>query len=85
MQSRTTLKRHAALVDGMAQAQGIDLEEQIMRGNLTISELEDAVLRCTGCTSPDICAHRLATRDGPTPDTPDFCRNADLFRTLARR
>ena len=80
MQSRATLKRHAALVDDMAHARGIDLEEQIMRGKLTVSELEDAVLRCTACTSPETCAHWLGNREDT--ETPAFCRNSGLFRTL---
>ena len=82
MQSRSTLKRHAALVDRMSTAQGLDLEEQVMRGKLSIGELEDAVLRCTGCTNPDACEHWLATQTGPVDGTPEFCRNAHLFRDL---
>ncbi|WP_305967944.1 MULTISPECIES: DUF6455 family protein [unclassified Mameliella] len=82
MQSRATLKRHAALVDDMAQARGIDLEERIMRGKLTVSELEDAVLRCTSCASPETCAHWLAKREQDGTEAPGFCRNSDLFQTL---
>ncbi|MBW4981049.1 hypothetical protein KZZ07_00715 [Mameliella sp. CS4] len=82
MQSRETLRRHAALVDDMAQARGIDLEEQIMRGKLTVSELEDAVLRCTACTSPETCAHWLGNREDTAAETPAFCRNSGLFSSL---
>ncbi|WP_323767384.1 DUF6455 family protein [Antarctobacter sp.] len=82
MQSQTTLKRHAALVDNMAQARGVDLEEQMLRGKLTISELEDAVLRCTACTSADTCEHWLKTQTDPAPDVPEYCRNAALFRAM---
>ena len=82
MQSRTTLKRHAALVDDMARARGQDLEEEIMRGKMTMSELEDAVLRCTSCTSPDTCRDWLSKQAGPVPEAPDYCRNAALFRAL---
>ncbi|WP_417205537.1 DUF6455 family protein [Antarctobacter sp.] len=82
MQSQTTLKRHAALVDEMAQARGVDLEEQMLRGRLTFSELEDAVLRCTACTSADACEHWLETRTEPALDGPAYCRNAALFRAM---
>jgi hypothetical protein len=85
MLGRTTLKRHAALVDRMAEARGVDLEEQILRGNLRISELEDAVLRCTGCDNPDGCERWLAQveQDGTTvAQTPPQCRNADVFSAL---
>ena len=84
MQSQATLKRHAALVDHMAQARGIDLEEEILRGKMTFTDLEDAVLRCTGCTRPDACEHWLAAQTGPVTESPAFCRNDDLFGTLGK-
>ena len=64
MQSTKTLKRHAALVDKMATAQGIDLEETMLRGRLSMGELDDAVLRCTGCTQPETCEGWLAAGGG---------------------
>ena len=84
MQNRETLKRHAALVDRMAEARGLDLEEEILRGRMTLSDLDDAVLRCTGCAEPGNCEHWLAGRDrtAPAEDTPDYCRNRDLFAGL---
>lgn len=82
MQTRTTLKRHAELVDKMAEARGLDLEEQMLRGKLSFGELEDAVLRCTGCTDPETCQSWLAQQEGTVSDTPAFCRNAQMFRTL---
>ncbi|SPF81166.1 DUF6455 family protein [Pseudoprimorskyibacter insulae] len=85
MTSTKTLRRHAALVDSMANTLGIDLQEQALRGNLPISEIEDAVLRCTGCTQPDACEHWLATRSGVEPETPSYCRNSDLFEDLRLR
>lgn len=84
MPSPTDLKRHAALVDRMADAQGIDLEEQMLRGRLTMTELEDAVLRCTGCTQPCACESWLAHLPAQAPQAPDYCRNTDLFDTLKR-
>ncbi|SNT18925.1 DUF6455 family protein [Antarctobacter heliothermus] len=82
MQSQTTLRRHAALVDNMAQARGIDLEEQMLRGKLSMTDLENAVLHCTGCTAVDKCEHWLDAQDATTSDTPEYCRNAALFRAL---
>lgn len=85
MQSQTTLKHHATLVDDMAAARGLDLEEEILRGKLTVSELEDAVLRCTGCATPGDCAHWLAARaDNALGEPPFQCRNNDLFAELKR-
>lgn len=87
MQSESTLKRHAHLVDRMATATGVDLEEEMLRGNLSIPDLDDAVLRCTGCTCPNACTTWLAQHSGPfaegQPATPPaYCRNADLFADL---
>ena len=82
MQSRETLKRHAGLVDSMANAQGLDLEEQMLRGNLSVGALEDAVLRCTGCAQPDACKAWLAGQTDAVAAPPDYCRNAELFAEL---
>lgn len=82
MQSQTTLKRHAALVDNMAQACGVDLEEQMLRGKLSMSDLEDAVLGCTACNSVEKCEHWLEAQTATATDTPAYCRNATLFRAL---
>lgn len=84
MQSEATLKRHAALIDQMAQARGLDLEEQMLRGKLTVAELEDAVLRCTGCAQPDACEFWLSVQQDTVSEAPAFCRNAEVFRTLER-
>jgi hypothetical protein len=85
MQSDSTLKRHAGLVDEMAKVRGVDLEEAIFRGKLTISELEDSVLQCTGCSDPNGCEHWLAAQAGTrAEETPGYCRNAFLFRELEK-
>ena len=79
------LKRHAALVDRMAAARGIDLEEAAMRAELTPSDLSDMVLRCAGCSNVDGCEKWLADQVGAVSDTPVYCRNADQFAELASR
>lgn len=85
MQSESTLKRHAGLVDEMAKARGVDLEEAIFRGKLTVFELEDSVLRCTGCSDPTGCEGWLAEQAGAkAEETPGYCRNAFLFRELTQ-
>ncbi len=84
MLSQTTLKRHAALVDRMAEVRGLDLEELMLRGKLSFSELEDSVLRCTNCANPDGCAHWLASQTAPVAETPLYCRNADQFHALEK-
>ena len=84
MHAKSVLKRHAGLVDNMANAVGVDLQEQMLRGNLTISELDDAVLRCTGCSKPDACEHWLAGQSQTADVPPGYCRNADVFAALKK-
>lgn len=74
--------RHADLVDRMAAAQGVDLEQRIMEGRLELDTLGDAVLSCTACTNPDGCEDWLAAQDGVAPEPPRFCRNIALFGLL---
>ncbi|TDE36690.1 DUF6455 family protein [Antarcticimicrobium sediminis] len=79
MQDRDTLKRHAALVDQMVSALGADLEEAALAGRVTIDEISDAVLRCTGCNNPAHCASLVAAR---VEVAPAYCRNRDLMARL---
>ena len=82
MTSQITLRRHAALVDRMANALGLDLEEIMMAGQLQIDTLGDAVLNCTGCSNAEGCEHWLQMQTATAPATPGMCRNADLFSLL---
>ncbi len=82
MRAKDDLKRHAALVDRMASALGIDLEEEMLRGSLNFSELDDAVLSCTGCTQPCACERFLDGLTETVETTPDYCRNTQLFDQL---
>ncbi|WP_425039988.1 DUF6455 family protein [Primorskyibacter sp. S187A] len=82
MATTNQFKKHAALVDHMAQSMGVDLEEKVLRGDLDPAELVDAVLSCTNCTNPEACAQHLAERRGLQATTPGYCRNTKLFETL---
>jgi hypothetical protein len=82
MQSDNILKHHAALVDRMAGTLGLDLEEIALRGALSVEEIGDAVLACTGCTRPGDCAHWLDAHDEGASHPPGYCRNAELFARL---
>lgn len=82
MLSQATLKRHAGLVDRMATRVGIDLEDAALRGEISISEIDDAVLRCTGCTQADTCAHLLDSPAAQDAAAPDYCRNGEVFAAL---
>lgn len=82
MQNENVLKRHAALLDWMASARGIDLEEAAMRGRIGLDDVSEAVLRCTSCSNPDHCAQWLDALESVADATPGYCRNADLFLKL---
>lgn len=75
------IRRHARLFSEMAEAQGIDLEEAVLRARIEPDEIADGVLRCTGCTSPDTCEAALAARE-VVDGTPEYCRNAELLEAL---
>ena len=77
--------RHAALVDKMADTVGVDLSEAVQRGNLAPEALLSTVYNCYGCAQGDACARWLAENSNGAPETPDYCRNGDLFATLVRR
>ena len=78
----STLKRHADLMDRMATTLGLDLEEKALRGELPFDEIPDAVLRCTGCTGAGECEAWLKAHEAGSDETPAYCRNSALFKTL---
>lgn len=84
MSNQSTFGRHADLMDRMATTVGVDLEEAVLRGLATPSELTDAVLSCTGCTNADHCEGWLGT--GESADTtPDYCRNRAFLEDLKEK
>ena len=66
----------------MANTLGLDLEELAMAGRLRFDTISDAVLACTGCQNASGCEHWLAMQTGTVRETPDMCRNRDLFTML---
>jgi hypothetical protein len=75
MTDTTTIRRHATLVDRMAQKLGLDLEQKVLEGQLDPDSLCDAVLDCTGCSDPDGCTVWLDTPASQTDAAPSMCRN----------
>ncbi|MEM9580347.1 MAG: DUF6455 family protein [Pseudomonadota bacterium] len=82
MISTKTLHKHAGLVDRMASANGIDLEESALRGDVTPGEISDAVVSCTNCTNPEDCGKWLDTQAQDANTPPGYCRNTALFDRL---
>lgn len=83
MQSTYTLKRHAALVDRMANTLGVDLEQKIIEGQMQFDALGDMILACTGCANPHACEYWLDENRHETAEAaPEYCRNGGLFALL---
>lgn len=86
-----TIHRHAALMNRMAEVNGVDLTEAMKRGALQAEEWRDAVVLCTGCRDPEACLHRLAAYAGaevtgtpaPAEGAPEFCANRAMIARLA--
>ncbi|WP_425091245.1 DUF6455 family protein [Tropicimonas sp. S265A] len=84
MQNAETLRKHASLVDRMADHVGVDLEESVMRGALAPDVIPDLVLRCTKCSNPEACA-RLLRATQSLAEAPEYCVNRDTLAKLATR
>lgn len=81
MTTNPTLKRHAALLDDMATAVGVDLEQAALSAQLRLDQVADAVLACTGCSAPEHCAGWVA-QPAPVTAPPGYCRNRALLMAL---
>ena len=82
MQNRERLRHHAGLLDRMAEARGVDLEEAVLEGRLRFDDIADAVLRCADCPNPGHCQRWLELQAGeghPAADTPEYCRNREML------
>lgn len=92
MYGRKLLNHHAALVNRMAQAVGVNLTELIIRGRFSGEEWREAVVRCTSCSDPDAClvwlaehAERPSTMPtGPEEVVPPYCANGSMMARLRR-
>jgi hypothetical protein len=81
MLSLSKLDRHERLVERMAEAQGVDIGEAMMRGELGANEFRGAVYRCTACTAADSCEHWLADHEDGA-GVPEYCRNKAMMERL---
>ncbi|MEM1003932.1 MAG: DUF6455 family protein [Pseudomonadota bacterium] len=81
MPRHENLRLHAGLVDDMAAMLDIDLQDAAIRGQVSIDQIAEAVIRCTGCPDPDYCQSVLQ-RAAPHEGAPEYCRNQDLLKKL---
>jgi hypothetical protein len=80
MISTDRIRRHAALLDGMAGSAGLDLQDLAISGRMSMDNLASAVLRCAACAHPDRCVDWLRAE---TRALPDFCLNKPDLQELA--
>jgi hypothetical protein len=76
--------KHASLVNRMAETLGVDLADEMLRGNLPPQDLRGAVLNCMGCREAGACETWLAANAAGSEVTPSFCRNRERLEALAR-
>ncbi|EEX09989.1 conserved hypothetical protein [Ruegeria lacuscaerulensis ITI-1157] len=81
MPSREVLRRHADLLDRMATKLGVDLQSVAIAGDVSVDEISEAVLRCSGCPDPEHCAFRLRLQE-TSAEPPEYCRNRELLQGL---
>ena len=79
------LEKHERLVSQMAETLGLDLVEEVQRGNLAPSELRNRVFRCVGCDCTQACASWMADHVQGAEAAPEYCRNHQMFADLAAR
>lgn len=82
-----TLHRHAAMMNRMAEVQGLDLMAEMAAGTLSGEDWRGAVVCCTGCSDPAGCLAWLGAHeppeDGAAPEAPPvFCVNRELLARL---
>lgn len=82
MPDQNTLKRHAALLDNMANTLGIDLEEAAICGAFPMDEIPEAVLQCTQCANPEKCTRWMEQHPDGAELTPNYCRNREVLQAL---
>lgn len=83
MSVETRIDRHADLVVRMADALGVDLAEEVMRGTVSPEEVRAAFLTCVSCSNPDGCETWLQAQTGIAEAAPDYCRNKARLEGLA--
>ncbi|MFT3690126.1 DUF6455 family protein [Paenirhodobacter sp.] len=84
MLGHRTLHRHAAMMNRMAEVQGLDLMAEMAAGALSGEDWRAAVVRCTGCGDAEECLAWLGVHQPPENGAaaqvpPAFCVNRELL------
>lgn len=76
--------RHLWLLQAVARAAGVDLQQEIREGRLGGLEYARLVTTCRGAGCSKTCALWLSARRDDAPAVPDFCPSAKTLRRLMR-
>ena len=76
--------KHADRVNRMADTLGVELAEEMLRGNLPPQDLRATVLNCMGCREASACETWLSEHPEGADATPGYCRNKERLEALAR-
>ncbi|MFY0309779.1 DUF6455 family protein [Leisingera sp. D0M16] len=74
--------RHLWLLRAVAEAAGVDLDQEMRSGRLNGLDYARMVTACRGAGCSKTCALWISSRRGDGPAVPDFCPSADLFKRL---
>lgn len=81
MQNDTPNRRHMELFHQMAEALGVDLENEILSGRMKLGDLTTSIERCKQCAGPSACRAWLDhARPGLETSTPSYCRNSEMLQ-----
>jgi pyrroloquinoline quinone (PQQ) biosynthesis protein C len=75
--------KHADLVNRMAETLGVDLAEEMLKGNLPPQDIRSTVMACMGCREPGACAEWLEAHPEGSDAAPSYCCNKDRLEALA--
>lgn len=79
------IDKHAQLKDRMTDTLGIDMVEELQRGNVSEMEFIGSIRRCQACDDAEACAEWLDAHAEGGEAAPGFCRNKSLLDSLAQK
>jgi len=74
--------RHLWLLRAVAEAAGVDLDQEMRAGHLSGLDYARMVTSCRGAGCSKSCALWLSSRRDSTPAVPEFCPSAEVFKQL---
>lgn len=82
MFGETVAERHFWLTQGMARTVGVNITDEIARGNLTREAFANMVVRCGTCEFAERCVRWMAEGRHLDEDPPGYCLNHEAIEML---